>query len=421
MMTATAQTKTRTGLVAALDVGTTKICCLIARVIGDRPPRIIGWGHQESKGLRNGAIVRMDDAEASIRATVEAAERMAGENIRQVAVNLAGGQPESRLVAYEVSIDGREIVDADLHRILDTTDIARDLPSDREMVHAIPVSYSIDGSRGVRDPRGMHGDKLGVNMHVISAQSGPLRNLKTCVERCHLDMEATVAAPYASALSSVVEDERQLGVTLIEMGGGATSVAVFFDGELVHTDALPVGGTHVTNDIARGLSTGLAHAERMKTLYGNAMPSPSDDREILKVPPIADEGGAEPHQVPRSMLVGIIRPRVEEIFEITRSRLEAAGFDKVAGRRVVLTGGASQLPGLAELAGMILDKQVRVARPRSMDGLAESVSGPPFAACVGLLRYALDRPLEAPKKALGPIEQPKGRFGRLGQWLRENF
>ncbi|MDH5749841.1 MAG: cell division protein FtsA, partial [Rhodospirillales bacterium] len=198
-------------------------------------------------------------------------------------------------------------------------------------------------------------------------------------------------------------------------------IAVFFDGEVVHTDSIPVGGVHVTNDIARGLSTPLDHAERMKTLYGSTLPSPSDDREVIKVHMIGDDADSDVSQVPRSMLVGIIKPRMEEIFEMVRARLEAAGFDKVAGRRVVLTGGACQLPGVQELAGMILGKQVRMGRPKGYSGLAEAVTGPAFSTCLGLLNYALNKPIDSHKGTYRPEEEPNSRIGKFGHWIREYF
>ena len=411
----------RNGLIAALDVGSTKVCCLIAAAGDGEAPRIVGIGHQVSRGLRSGAVVDMEAAETAIRATVEAAEQMAGENIRQAIVNISGGTPESRLIAYEISIAGHEIGDSDLRRILDPAEARTAMAADRDIIHAIPVGYTIDGNRGVRDPRGMFGERLGVNMHLVSAASGVIRNLSTCVARCHLDIESLIVSSYASALATLVEDEKQLGVTLIDMGGGTTSIAVFFDGELVHTDCVPVGGVHVTNDVARGLSTPLEDAERMKTLYGSAMPSPSDDREAIKVPRIGEDDDVGSGQVPRSMLVGIIRPRLEETFEMVRARLEATGFDKVAGRRVVLTGGACQLPGVPELAAMVLDKQVRVGRPRAVEGLAEAVSGPAFSTCAGLLGIGAHTVADTTNRAYRPMEVPNGRLSRLGQWLREYF
>jgi cell division protein FtsA len=416
----TVQARPRGGLVAALDVGTTKVCCLIART-GAAGARIVGIGHQVSRGLRGGVIVDLEAAEASIRSTVEAAEHMAGDNIREVIVNLSGGNPGSRLIAYDVSIAGHEIGDADLRRVLDPADLSAGLPPGHELVHAIPVGYTIDGNRGVRDPRGMFGQRLGVNLHLVSVDAATMRNQSRCIGRCHLDIEARVVSPYASALGCLVEDEIELGVTLVDMGGGTTSIAVFFDGELVLTTSIPVGGDHVTRDLARGLSAPLAHAERMKTLYGSVLASPSADAEIIKVPFIGEDEMAEFNQVPRSMLVGIVRPRLEETLEMVRARLDDAGFSKSAGRRVVLTGGASQLPGVRDLAAMVLDKQVRMARPRALDGLAEAVSGPAFSTCAGLLRYALDNPAQASKGAYRPTEEPTGRLGRIGQWIRENF
>ncbi|NQW01600.1 MAG: cell division protein FtsA [Rhodospirillales bacterium] len=418
----------RGGLVAALDIGSTKIGCLIAKPGADatggkiQKARIVGIGHQVSKGVRSGIVVDMDSVEQAIRSTVEAAEKMAGENIDEVVVNINIGKPKSRLIAYEVSIAGHEIGDADLRRILDPQGLVENEPVGTEVIHNIPVGYSIDGNKGIRDPRGMFGERLGVNMHIISAESGPVRNLETAIARCHLGIESKVLGAYASALACVVEDERQMGVTCVDMGGGTTSIAVFFDGELVHTDSIPVGGQHVSNDIARGLATSLQHAERMKTLYGNAIPSTNDDREVIKVPLVGEENNPEAGQIPRSMLVGIIRPRIEETLEMVRDRLAAAGFNKVAGRRMVLTGGAGQLPGLPELAGTILDKQVRVGKPMTMDGLAEAASGPAFSTCVGLLSHALDRKRNLPNDVFRQESfKAEGRLGRLGHWLKENF
>ena len=421
MSNGTTPKRARGGAIAALDVGSAKICCFIARPEDGARLRIVGIGHHAARGVRSGTIVDMDAAETAIRATVEAAEQMAGENIRHVVVNISGGKPESRLIAYEVSIAGHEIGEADIRRIVDPDRTRADVADERQVVHALPVGYTIDGSKGVRDPRGMYGERLGVNLHIVSAAAGAIRNLDTCIARCHLAIAERVVSPYASALACLVEDEKQLGVTLIDMGGGTTSVAVFFDGELVHTDSIPIGGVNVTKDVARGLSTPLDNAERVKTLHGSVLPSPSDDRDIIKVPLIGEDDDGETTQVPRSMLVGIIRPRLEETFEMVRSGLEAAGFDKVAGRRVVLTGGASQLTGVRELAATMLDKQIRMSRPRPFDGLAEAVGGPAFSTCAGLLSFPADNDQLAPERAYRPVEEPSGRLGRLGQWLRENF
>jgi len=413
--------KVPSGLIAALDLGTTKACCLIAKPKAEGGFEINGIGHQISHGLRSGKIIDMESTETTIRSTVEAAEKMAGENIRNVIVNVSCGDPMSRLIAYEVSIAGHEICDNDLRRLLDPAGLVERENTERELIHFIPVGYSVDGNKGVRDPRGLHGNSLGVNMHIVTAASGPMRNLEQGISRCHLNICGKAITPYASALACVSQDEANLGVTCIDMGGGTTTISVFFDGELVFVDSIPVGGVHVTNDIARGLSTPFVHAERMKTLYGSAIPTPSDNNEIIKVPLIGEEHTGETNQVPRSVLIGIIRPRIEETFELVRNRLADAGFDKVAGRRIVLTGGASQLSGAKEMAGSILDKQVRHGRPNRVEGLAESVSGPAFSTSVGLLHFVFNNPAKEANNAYRPADEPDSSFARFGQWLKESF
>jgi cell division protein FtsA len=412
--------KPRNGLIAVLDVGNSKLCCFIARVESGGRLRVIGIGHQESQGLRTSAIIDMDAAEAAILNAVHAAEQMAGETIRDVVVNLSGGHPTSQSIGVEVSIAGHEVGDIDLRRAL-TQGRNQCEPQDQELLHFIPVGFSIDGNRGIRDPRGMYGQRLGVNMHVITAESGPVRNLTTCINRCHLDVQAFVVSAYASGLASLVEDEMDLGVTLIDMGGGTTGIAVFYDGNVVYADSVPIGGNHVTSDIARGLSTPLNHAERIKTLYGSAITAPTDEREIIDVPQIGEDERGNANHVPKSILVGIIQPRLEEIFEHVRACLEASGFDRIAGRRVVLTGGASQLQGIRELATLILDKQIRMGRPTRIGGLAEAVSGPAFSTAAGLLTYALQEQSDLPKRGFGALEEPAGVLGRVGVWLREHF
>ncbi|HZW75254.1 MAG TPA: cell division protein FtsA, partial [Caldimonas sp.] len=322
--------------IGVVDIGSTKICCFIARR-QDRDPRIAGIGHQVSRGVRNGVIVDIDAASHSVLTAIHAAEQMAGETISEVVVNLSGGFPPSRIVGVEVSVAGREIGDGDLRRVLDQGYHIKDA-GEREVIHSIPVGFSIDGSRGIRDPRGMFGKKLGVNMHIVAARQAAIRNVTAAIGRCHLDIAGLVVSPYASGLASLVDDETELGVTLVDMGAGTTTIGVFFDRNLVFADSVPIGGGHVTNDIARGLSTPLVHAERMKTLYGSAIASAADERETITVPQVGEEEESQATHVPKSLLVGIISPRLEETFELVRNRLEASGYDKVAGRRVVLTG-----------------------------------------------------------------------------------
>ena len=355
----------REGLIAALDVGSSKIACFLARVEegrGDGVPyfRILGIGHQVSEGIRSGTVVDMVAAETAIRAAVHAAERMAEVKIEEVLLSFTTGSPLSERVTASVSLSGEEIGDHDVRRVLQQG-YQRAERVDRDPVHVIPVTYTIDGSAGIREPRGMYGESLGVMMNVVTAAAAPFRNLRVCVERCHLRVADQVVAPYASALSSLVDDEMDLGAVCIDMGAGTTSIAAFRFGHLVHCEVIPCGGAHVTKDIATGLSTDLAYAERMKILHGSVLAGPSDEREMLTVPLIGEGEGEEPHRIPRSSLMSIIRPRLEETFEIVRDRLHAAGADQFGARRMVLTGGASQMNGVRELASRILDRPVRLA------------------------------------------------------------
>jgi cell division protein FtsA len=409
-------------VIAALDVGTTKVVCFIARPDAQGALHIVGIGQEIADGMRAGGVIDMEAAENAIRTAVHRAETMADQHIRSVFVSVSGGTPRSGFADVSVSIHGREIDEDDIQRAFDQVE-KNDKGQDRDIVHAVPTNYNLDGSRGIRDPRGMYGDRLGVRLHLVSVAHGSLRNLLTCVSRCDLEIAAPVISSYASGLACLVSDEVDLGVTYIDMGGGTTNLAIFGEGKLAWTETLPLGGGHVTNDIARGLSTPVASAERMKRLYASAMSHSADEREMIEVPELGQQDGFSGRHVPRSLLVGIVRPRLEEILELARDRIESSGLDKWAGRRVVISGGASQIQGLGELAGRVLDKQVRLARPLALPGLAQAVSGPEFATCAGLLLYATQKHAE-PRAQRAAVETalPFGNtLGRLGQWLRSNF
>jgi len=413
--------KTGAGSIAVLDIGTSKVACFIAQTDSAGEIRITGIGHQLSKGIKSGIITDFAEAEASIVAAVDAAEKMAGETIEYVLVSLSGGQLTSRSVTVEMTMLGEEVSDRDIMDIVEQGR-ASIQHAEHEVIHCVPVSYYLDGARGISDPRKMFGKKLGADLHIITAQPSITRNLAHCVGRCHLNVDEYIASPYASALSVLDEDEKQLGVTIVDMGGGVTSFSVFSGGKNIYTDSVPIGGTHVTSDIARGLSTSLHHAERLKTLHGSAIATASDDQVMVDVPLLGEEDSDDPNTVPRSMLVGVIRPRVEEIFEIIRSKLDMSGVSGMAGKRVVLTGGASQLLGVREMASTILGKQVRLGRPRAIPGLAESVSGPAFATALGMFEYTTKKP---PEELLFDAHRRRKTFTfgfeKLINWFKETF
>lgn len=410
-----------TGSIAVLDIGTSKIACFIAHIDSAGEMKIVGIGHHLSKGIRSGIITDFAEAEASIVSAVHAAEQMAGETVENVMVSLSGGNLTSRNVTVEMTMLGEEVTDRDIMDIIEQGR-ASILHSEHDIIHCIPISYYLDGARGIIDPRKMYGKKLGADLHIITGLPSITRNLAHCVGRCHLNVQEYVASPYASALACLEDDEKQLGVTLIDMGGGVTSFAIFGGGKNLYTDAIPIGGMHVTNDIARGLSTNLSHAERLKTLHGSAIAGSSDDHVMVDVPQLGEEDSDEMNTVPRSMLVGVIRPRIEEIFEMIRGKIEMSGANAFAGKRVVLTGGASQLIGVREMASTLLGKQVRLGRPRAIPGLAEAVSGPAFATALGMLEYVTKKPME---EQMFDAHRHRGGltsgFEKVVNWFRENF
>jgi cell division protein FtsA len=347
---------------------------------------------------------------------------MAGVQVESVIVNVSGGRLGSQLFHAKVGVGGKAVSEHDVQRVLEAA-ASRTEQQGRALLHSLPTGFSLDSTRGIRDPRGMIGDDLGADMHVVSCDSAAARNLMLAIERCHLDVEALVSTPYAAGLSALVDDEAEMGAALVDMGGGTTTIGVFAGGHLTHVDAVAVGGNHVTMDIARGLTIRVSDAERLKTLYGSCISSPSDERETISVAQVGEDG-EHPIHVPKSHLVRIIRPRVEEILELVRDRLQAAGFAPQAGRRLVLTGGASQLTGLPEAARRIISNQVRVGRPLGIQGLPESAKSPAFSAAVGLLIYPQVAGIEHFEPRRRVVMQSTGTDGymsRMGRWLRESF
>ncbi|MFN9249993.1 MAG: cell division protein FtsA, partial [Brevundimonas sp.] len=343
----------RAPVVAALDLGASKVACFILKPEGgrhvDRTIRVAGAGHVQSRGVKGGAIVNMDEAARAIGQAVERAERAAGAPVSGVVVSTAIGQMASHRVRAKVSLGAQPVSDGDLARAIGMALAEIRLPN-RRPIHVLPVAWSVDGARGVRDPRNLRGGALGLDLVVVSMAEGAFQTLSHARELAHLDLQGVVAAPVAASLAALEDDETDLGCVCIDMGGGSTSAAVWAGGSLLHIESVNVGGEHVTSDIARGLSTSRAGAERLKTLHGSAMASANEDREMLEAPPRGEEPGAGPVVVPRAMLKTVIAPRVEETLELLRDRLRQSGAGLEPGAGIVLTGGASQLNGVRELA-----------------------------------------------------------------------
>lgn len=418
-------------LVAVLDIGSTKICCVIARLVPraegkslrgrSHQAEVIGFGYGPSSGVKSGVVTDIEKAEQAIRNVVGMAERAAGLTLESVLVNVTAGRLGSETFSAAVSLDGQEVEKTDIVRVLKAVN-SRSVRPERSIIHALPIGYALDGQKGIRDPKGMVGEKLGVDVAVISAETLAMRNLELVLHRCHLQIEALVATPYASGLASLVDDEAQLGVACLDFGGATTTVSVFNDGHLVYADAIAIGGHHLTLDIARQLSVSVSDAERLKTLYGSVLPGQADERDMIAIQPVGAALDEAPGQVARSVLTRIMRPRIEEILTAIRDRMQATGMMDICGRRFVLTGGGSELTGLPEVARRTLARNVRNGRPMGIAGLPEIAKSAAFSTVAGMLVY----PQVCAQEYVEPRNSRRligtdGYLARVGNWLRHSF
>ncbi len=421
----------RQRVVAALDIGTSKICCLIAKTSpapdwfegkGDAVQfEVLGFDHTRAEGLKAGMITHLDSAEACIRSAVDSAERMAGVTVEDVHVTVTAGRLKSESFSASVALPSGAVREEDIMRLLagGRQYAGRDK---RTVLHALPMSYRLDDNGGISEPHGMCGERLAVDLHAVTADDVAMRNLMLCVERCHLSVASLIAAPYASALSVVTPDEAKLGVALIDFGAGTTTLSVLADGNFVHADAIALGGNAITTDIARALAAPLDHAERLKTLHGSAFATLSDEREIITYPCVGGLAQGSLNQITKAQLATIVRPRIEEIIDLMRRRLAASGLAAEVTQHLVLTGGGSQLTGLPELAANMFGRPARLGRPRALSGLPAAAGAPDFAAAIGLLLHwsrGDDRLSTRAEQRF--LRTGTGYFARVGEWIRDNF
>jgi cell division protein FtsA len=421
----------RAAIVAALDIGTSKAVCLIARLKPQSAQEtlrrrshgveILGIGHTEARGMKGGAVINLAEAEETVRRAVDLAEHDASVQLESVVVSVSSGRLASELFAARVNVAGSTLSDDDIARVL-AAGSRHSVRDGSVVLHSLPIGYALDGVRGIGEPRGMLAKEFGVDMHVVTADVAAARNLMLVVERCHLAVETMVAAPYVAGLSVLADDEADLGAALVDMGAGTTTTAVFSSGRVIHADGFALGGNHVTMDLARGLNTRIADAERLKTLHGSVLGGVSDERDMITVPHVGDDRGEPPQFVSRAALTRIIKPRVEEILEMVRDRLAGSPFSAEPRAHVVLTGGASHLTGLPELAARILNRPVRIGRPLGISGLPDAAKGPAFAVAAGLLVYPQAAHLEhfEPRRTRH-LMTGTGYIARVGRWLRESF
>lgn len=417
---------TASDVLGLIDIGTSKICCLIAvpnrsgRIGGGKVTgyRIIGIGHQRSRGVKAGVVVDLDEAEQAVRAAVAQAERMAGVRLEEVIVGAACGRMRSSHFAAHAEVESGYVRDSDMRR-LKAAGRAYAERDGRLLIYLDRLGWRLDGVPGIHDPKGMAGRRLSADLHAITADDAPLRNLVLLIERCYLTLGRTIPAPLASALAVTSEEERRLGITCLDIGGGMTSISVFADGRFLFADSIPVGGNHMTFDIARELRTPLAEAERIKALYGSLVAARSDEHEVITYP-LAGEEEPALHHTTKARLRSILQPRMEGLLALVRERLQRSNVTGYAGERVVLTGGTSQLIGIGEFAANTLGRPVRVSRPQPIGGMPASTCSPAFATVIGLAAAAQMSQSCWSSFPEYPGAQ-EGYLGRMGQWLRQSF
>lgn len=425
------------GVIAILDVGTSKIACLILRFDGlDRKPegegignmagqsqfRVIGAATTRSRGVELGESCALQETERAIRTAVQAAQKMADVRVDHVIACLSGGQPRSYGLAGQVVVEGEMVREADIARALASCDVPDyDYGGGREILHAQPVNFALDHRSGLIDPRGQIGQRLACDMHMLTVDTSVIQNLIYCLKRSDLELAGLANSAYVSGIASLVEDEQELGAACIDMGGGTTGISIFMKKHMIYADAVRLGGEHVTSDISKGLQVSTAVAERIKTFHGGVVATGMDDREMIEIGGETGDWEHDRRTVSRAELIGIMRPRVEEILEEVRERLDAAGFEHLPSQQIVLSGGASQIPGLDTLAPKILGQQVRIGRPLRVQGLPQAATGAAFSSAVGLSLFAAH-----PQDEWWDFEMPNERgtprsLRRAVKWFRENW
>jgi cell division protein FtsA len=406
--------------VVGLDIGTTKICCVVAELADDGGLGIVGVGEAPSRGLRKGVVVNLDTTVEAIKSAVGAAELMAGVDVEQATLGVAGGHIRSFNSRGVVAVTGKDhaVAPEDLDRVMAAAQ-AVSIPQDREILHVLPQEFVLDDQPGIASPKGMIGSRLEANVHIITSSSTSLQNLVTCANRAGIEVRDTAVEQLAVAEAVLTADEKELGVALLDIGGGTTDLAIFEKGSVWHTAVLPVGGAHFTNDLAVGLRTPIPDAERLKLKYGCALVSMVEEGTTIEVPSV---GGRKPRLLSLQVVAEILQPRAMEIFTLIQEEVARAGFDRSLNAGVVLAGGGAVLPGVTEVAEQVFDLPVRLGFPNGTHGLTEPTAGPQYATAIGLALYgARNRP---PRQRVS-LRVPVGGLARVGDrvkaWISEMF
>jgi len=402
-------------LVVGLDIGTSKISCLVAEVRPDGSLNVIGLGTHPSSGLRRGVVVNIEATVDAISRVIQEVELMADCKITDVYTGIAGSHIKSFNSNGMVAIKDKEVTPMDVERVIEVAR-AMPIPADQQILHILTQEFIIDGQDGVREPIGMSGVKLEVKVHIVTGAVSAAQNVIKCVRRCGLEVMDLILQPLASSYATLSEDEKGLGVCLVDIGGGTTDLAVFTQGAIRHTAVIPVAGDQITNDIAMALRTPTAEAEEIKIRHGVAMSSLADPSEMIEVPGVGDRA---PRRLSRQALADVIEPRVSELFELVQSELRRSGYEELLSSGLVLTGGASVMDGMVELGEEIFHLPVRVGAPQYAGGLADVVSQPRYATAMGLIAEGIAQR----RRGIQARETRSFRhaFGRMKAWFERNF
>ena len=403
-------------LIVGLDIGTSKVVAIVGEVSPDGSIKVVGLGSHPSRGLKKGVVVNIESTVQSIQRAVEEAELMAGCQIHSVYAGIAGSHIRAMNSHGIVAIKDREVQPSDLERVIDAAKAVA-IPADQKILHVLPQEYVIDMQEGIKEPIGMSGVRLEAKVHMVSGALNAAQNIEKCVHRCDLALDDIILEQLASSYAVLTDDEKELGVCMVDIGGGTTDIAIFTEGSIRHTAVIPIAGDQVTNDIAMALRTPTQHAEDIKIKYACALTQLAGADEFIKVPSV---GEREPRSLSRQALAEVVEPRYEELFTLIQAELRRSGFEDMIAAGVVLTGGTSMMEGAVELAEEIFHVPVRLAKPLGVEGLADVVANPIYATSVGLLIYGA-------KHQLGELvfarkeEAPAGYFESVKNWIKGNF
>lgn len=406
-------------MIVGLDIGTSKVVAIVGEMTEEGTVEVVGMGTHPSKGMKKGVVINIESTVQSIQRAVDEAELMAGCQIHSVYVGIAGSHISSLNSHGIVAIKEQEVAGQDLERVLDAAR-AVPIPADQKVLHVLPQEYVIDGQEGIKEPQGMSGVRLEAKVHVVTCAVNAAQNIEKCIRRCGLDVEDIILEQLASSYAVLTDDERELGVCLVDIGGGTTDIAIFTEGSIRHTGVIAIAGDQVTNDIAMGLRTPSQHAEEIKIQHACALRQLAGPDQTIKVPSVGDR---PPRDLSRQSLAEIVEPRYDELFTLIQTELRRSGFEDLIPSGIVLTGGTAKMEGATELAEEIFHMPVRVGYPQTVEGLAEVVRNPVYSTAVGLLLYGIDHAAQEPRgRGRGRGRAHTGSaWSRVLQWLRESF